>query len=170
MKHNFNKTALFSALLCLCLAINALESILMHPLVIPFPGVKLGLSNIVILYAISTNEKTLPWILTISKTVFGALLFGSPLTFFFSICGGLFSVSLMLLSKPLINQKFSFFSISIIGSLGFQIGQSLATYLIYGTPVLYYIPILLFFGILSGALLGTIQNILFVRLNKITFN
>ncbi len=161
------RVARFSALLCLCLAISALENILQGFVVFPIAGIKLGLSNLVILFALSKKERSTPWILMGARSVFTALLFGNPTTLFFSLSGGVLSVLAMQGTLPLLKHKFSFFSISITGSLAFQTGQICAALILYGTPILYYSPILLFCGTLTGAVLGLLQNILYVRLKPI---
>lgn len=166
MKHA-KKTARFGALLCLCLSINALETLLLIPLSLPIPGAKLGLSNLVILYCIYRKEKLTPFALALSRALVGTLLFGNPVSFLFSVCGGLMSIPAMQISLALLKHGFSSVSISICGSVFFQIGQLLVGQILYGRAILYYAPALFASAIVSGIILGLLHNLLAHRLKKI---
>ena len=168
MKQRTEFTAQTAALLCLCLGINALESFLLPLIALPIPGVKLGLSNLVILFSIAKGDKWIPWTLVLLRASVSALLFGTPVTLLFSLMGGLLSLMAMFLSHPLVKNGFSYVSVSVAGSLAFQIGQSVAALLLYGKAVLYYTPLLLVCGIFTGGLLGLILNLILPRLKKIS--
>lgn len=158
--------ARFTALLCLCLGINALESLMFSAITLPVPGVKLGLSNLVILFAVGKNERFTPWVLMFARSFLSALLFGNPSTFFFSLLGGILSVGAMQVTAMLLKHGFTFLTVSVAGSLFFQLGQLLAAIILYGIGIVYYAPVLLLSGLITGALIGIVQNCLFVRLKR----
>lgn len=160
------RLTLLSLLLALCLALSALESFLIAPLSLPLPGVKLGLSNLVILFCLSPKMRLGALCMILARAAFTALLFGNPVTLFFSLAGGLLSYGAMLLSLPLIRRGFSYVTVSLFGSCLFQIGQSLSAVLLYGPAVLYYLPLLLFAGIVTGAVIGLTHNLIVARLKK----
>lgn len=168
MMKRSRSTARLAALLCLCLGINALESFLLPLISLPVPGIKLGLSNLVILYCICRGNKPEPWILMGTRALISALLFGNPISFWFSLCGGVCSVLAMQLSHPLTKRKFSYITVSVCGSCAFQIGQAIAACILYGGAIFYYTPILLFCGIFTGAIMGLIANLSLPRLKKIS--
>ena len=155
-----------SALICLCLGINTLETMFLSILALPIPGAKIGLSNLVVLYCIGKKQFALSWGLALVRPMVSALLFSNPVGFLFSICGGILSVFAMQLATPLLTRNFTFLSIGVLGSITFQFGQTLAAFVLYGSAILYYTPVLLFFGTISGALIGFLQNLLFARLSK----
>ncbi len=169
MKHSSEFTAHVAALLCLCLGINALENVLLPLIAIPVPGIKLGLSNLVILFSIAKGDRGIPWVLVLLRSTVSALLFGTPVTFLFSVTGGILSLVAMLFAFPLVKKGFSFVSVSVAGSFAFQIGQSTAAVLLYGKAILYYTPFLLLCGVFTGSLLGFILNLTLPRLKKISF-
>lgn len=159
--------ARLAALLCLCLGISALENLLLSAVPIPVPGVKLGLSNLVILFSLTYEKPSAAWILMLSRCTISALLFGNVSTLWFSLLGGVCSVLVMQASIPLTRHGFSYFSVSIIGSIGFQIGQGIAAVLLYGFAILYWIPLLFLCGIFTGALLGICMNLMDRRFAKL---
>ena len=166
MKRRNIRLARNSALICLCLAINAIEALFLKLIPLPIPGAKIGLSNLVILFCIGNRQYGLSWCLALTRPFVSALLFGNPVGFLFSICGGILSVFAMQLATPLLTRNFTFLSIGVLGSITFQFGQTLAAFVLYGSAILYYTPVLLFFGTISGALIGFLQNLLFARLSK----
>lgn len=154
-------------LLAVCLGLSALESFLLPVFSIALPGVKLGISNVVILFCIGRRKTRLALLLAVSRALLCAMLFGSPVTLLLSLSGGLVSLLAMHLSRPLLTRGFSFLSVSVAGSVAFQLGQGAASIFLYSTAVLYYLPALLFCAVLTGAILGIVENCLFARVNRL---
>ena len=147
------KTLTQSAILiALALALSYTERFIPLQLVIPLPGVKLGLANIVTLVALYLlgGKQTLPIVLI--RCLLGAF-FGSITGLLFSLAGGLFSLAVMALCKKL--PMFSIYGVSILGAAAHNIGQIIAAMaLMESVYVCAYLPYLLIIGICTGAATG----------------
>ena len=151
MKHA--KTIAQSAILiALALALSYAERFLPLQLVIPLPGVKLGLANVVTLVALYLLgwKQALP--IVIVRCLLGSL-FGNVTGLVFSLCGGMLSLAVMALCRR--RGRFSVFGISILGAAAHNIGQLLAAMGLMGSVyVLGYLPYLLLNAICTGMATG----------------
>lgn len=157
-----------AVMLALAFGLSFLEHLLPLSLLIPLPGVKLGLSNlvtVVLLYFVSPLDAAIVSLLRIGLS---ALLFGTPVSFFFSILGGLFAYLMLLLCRPLYKRFFSFVGVSILSATGHHLGQMLAALILFDTGVLLtYLPVLLLAGIVTGGLTGLVLNLSERQLTKL---
>jgi len=121
------------------------------------PGLKLGLSNIVIIYVLyKYGFKTSIMVSLIRVLIVALLRTGFGINFFFSLSGAIFSIITMYLFKK---TKLSVIGISIIGSLFHSIGQVLVGVLFLNNyNVMYYLPYLLIFSIPTGIVIGIISK------------
>ena len=141
-----------AVLIALALALSYTERFIPLQLVIPLPGVKLGLANEVTLVALYLLgfKKTLP--IVAIRCVLGAL-FGSLTSLLFSLTGGLLALGIMAACKK--TPLFSVYGISILGAAAHNIGQILAaTVLMNSVYVAAYLPYLLLIGICTGMATG----------------
>ncbi len=137
---------------------------------IPFqpgiPGIKLGLANLAVLlclYLIGVREAIL---LTLVKAVITGFLFGNLSMIMYSLSGAFFSIIIMILMKK--SGMFHLPVISAMGGVMHNVGQLLIAYVTVQTyGIVYYIPILLIAGLLTGILLGTVATLLLPYLQKI---
>ncbi len=137
---------------------------------IPFqpgiPGIKLGLANLAVLlclYLIGIREAIL---LTLVKAVITGFLFGNLSMIMYSLSGAFFSIIIMILMKK--SGMFHLPVISAMGGVMHNVGQLLIAYVTVQTyGIVYYIPILLIAGLLTGILLGTVATLLLPYLQKI---
>lgn len=133
------------------------------PNFIMIPGVKLGLANIVIvivLYKYGLKESA---IINLLRIAIINTLFGSVISFLYAFVGGFLSLFVMFLFKKY--NKFSYVLVSIIGGISHNIGQIIVAVLITNTKeILYYLPVLILFGIVSGIIIGIISAIIFKKL------
>lgn len=139
-------------LIALALALSYTERFIPLQLLIPLPGVKLGLANVVTLVALYMLgwKQTLPIVLI--RCVLGSF-FGSLTGLLFSLTGGLLSLGMMALCKKL--PVFSIYGISILGAAAHNIGQILAAMaLMRSIYVCAYLPYLLLIGIFTGMATG----------------
>lgn len=134
---------------------------------IPITGVKLGLSNIVSLFALCLLG---PWdalAVLVLRCSLGCVLAGQPSTFLYSITGGLLSLAVMILLRKITTDK-QIFIVSVFGGIFHNIGQILVAVLITKTPgVALYLPILLIAGILAGVFTGFAAQYLIAHLKKL---
>ena len=128
---------------------------------IPFdfvvPGVKLGLSNVVILTAIYIFDFPSVLILVVLKCVVLALLSGSVTSFFYSLCGSMLSFLIMWCMVKLFEKKEKLgpVGVSAVGAVFHNFGQIIAASLIFKTlNVAAYLPVLIVSGVITGVLVG----------------
>lgn len=153
------KIALCGLFVCFAAALSAAETML--PPIVPIPGVRVGLGNIVTLFVLYVGGG---WraadALTISilRCFLAALITGSLMSAAYGIMGGLLSLGAMLVMRRLLprenREKYLPFT-GVAGAIFHIIGQLLTAVIFYGTfSVLAYLPILLSSAIIGGAFTG----------------
>ena len=146
-----------SMLLSLAVVLNIIESLI--PIFnFLIPGVKLGLSNVIILTVLYVYGFKDAMYLSILKVFLVGILktgiFSIP--FFFSLAGAIISIVMMYLFKKI--KLFSIIGISIIGSISHSVGQVLVAIFVINIKMIYYLPILLMISIPTGILVGIISQ------------
>ena len=148
-------------LIAISMILSYLESFL--PQIYIVPGIKLGLANIPVMFAIFKLKPSDALIISGIRILLLSMLFRNFLSFLFSITGGLMSIGLMLLCKKM--KFFSILGISVVGGVSHNLGQILIAVFIANTPGLFfYLPILIVSGTLAGIAIGLICNLLVNRI------
>ncbi len=148
------KTVLLGILIALALALHVAERALPLP-VLPVPGVKLGLANIVTLMAIFILPLPAITLLVLGRTVLAAAFGGGLSGFLFSLAGGLLSMLVMYVLVHHASPWFSLPAISVIGALFHNLGQLLVAAVIVRTlGILLYLPLLLVSAGITGLAVG----------------
>jgi heptaprenyl diphosphate synthase len=130
------------------------------------PGMKLGLTNVVVLYALYSMGDKSALMINFIRIFLVSMLFGNGISIAYSIAGGLLSGIVMIVLKK--TGKFGIVTVSIAGGVAHNIGQILvAMYLLEVTAIAWYLLILWFTGIASGLLIGILGGELLKRLRKI---
>lgn len=151
--------ALFATL---ALAIYFVESLL--PPVVPIPGVKLGLANIITLLVLHRYSARDAAAVLLARVLLSALLFGQAMSLIYSLCGGLLCLLAMSLSSRLLRKSFPELT-SVLGGIFHNVGQLLAAFLITAVPgVLVYLPYLLLSGTAAGLFTGLCARFALSRL------
>ncbi|MBR5519466.1 MAG: Gx transporter family protein [Clostridia bacterium] len=135
-------------LVALALALSYTERFIPLHLVIPLPGVKLGLANIVTLLALYLLgwKRTVPIVLI--RCFLGAF-FGGLSGIIFSLTGGILSLATMVGAKKL--PVFSIFGVSILGAAAHNVGQILAAMVVMESVyICAYLPYLLVIALFTG--------------------
>lgn len=128
----------------------------------PIPGIKLGLSNIVILFAIYRLDKSSAFFIMLIKVLVTSLLFSGLNVFLYSFAGGLLSLATMIAFKKL----FSEIGVSMIGGVAHNLGQLLVAGLLMQTSAVFvYLPALLISGVIVGFITGNVCCIILKRNN-----
>lgn len=141
--------ALFTTL---SLAIYAIESAI--PPLVPIPGIKLGLANIITLILLQYFSAKEAVLVLIARILLSALLFGQALSLIYSLAGGLFSLFTMALIRKLLQKKMTCL-IGAVGGLTHNLGQLLVAFAVTATVgVFAYLPFLILSGILTGLFTG----------------
>lgn len=162
---DIKKTINFSMLLALSIVLSIFESLI--PIINgSIPGLKLGLANIVILFILYRYKFKDAIYLSILRVILVALLrTGFGINFIFSLVGAILSVSAMSIFKKL---KFSIITVSVMGSIFHIIGQIITTIILLDTfNLIYYLPYLIIFSIITGFIIGVITNEILERTKEI---
>lgn len=140
----------------ICVVISILESLFTFIGDI-VPGLKLGLTNIVIIFTLYEYDFKTAFLVSIIRVLIVALLrTGFGINFFFSLSGAIFSIIFMYIFKK---TRLSIIGVSIIGSVFHSIGQVLVGMLLLDNyNVIYYLPYLLLFSIPTGIVIGIISK------------
>lgn len=158
------KVAFYGILGALSLVLSFFESVLIPS--VPFlpPGAKLGLSNLVTMYAASVGGFFGGMYIVLIKSAF-ALVTRGLTAGFMSLAGGLLScVAVCLLIKKE-GKVFSFFGIGVASAVMHNLGQLIASCIITGTPALLgYGKYLMVFALITGSVTGTALLLIMPRL------
>ena len=131
---------------------------------IPIPGVKLGLANIITVYAVYHYRAGEVLLLVFVRIFLGALFSGYFSTILYSFAGSALCLLGMLLLEKVIDEKYLWLS-SVFGAVLHNLGQITVAFLITATPgVFVYVPFLLVSGCLSGAFTGACAQLILHRI------
>jgi len=122
---------------------------------IPVPGLKLGLANVVSAFALYTMG--LPEALTVltARCLTGALIGGNWTALLFSLSGGIVSVMVMAAARK--SGRLSVYGVSVLGAAGFNTAQiGIAVLLMHSRTVWGYLPYLLLIGTACGLATATV--------------
>lgn len=158
-KSKAREVALTGMLFALAVALSWLESCI-APMLGLIPALKLGLSNIVVMFALLFLRVRTAWMLVLLKALFAFLTRGATAGIL-SLCGGVLSLLVLwgLLEGPL---SVSGYIYCICGALSHNLGQLGAASLILSSSMaLAYAPILMLAGIAVGALSCILSRALF---------
>lgn len=144
---------LCAVLTALALALSYTERLIPLQLLIPIPGIKLGLANIVTMTALYLLGARYSAMILLGRCVLGAVFGGGITGFLFSLWGGLLALGIMTLTKKW--SIFSLYGVSILGAAAHNVGQILAAVvLLQSIYVGAYLPYLLLIGIVTGVMTG----------------
>ncbi len=148
-------------------SIHVFESLVMR--LLPLPFIRLGLSNIVVMYLLFEKKPLQALVVSITKSlVGGAVTFTlvSPAVFL-SLGGGLAAIFAMWAALNL-NLGFTEYGVSVVGAIAHVMTQLLLVQKVVlpGTQVFVLTPLLLFLGLLSGILTAWVLMLVKERFSK----
>lgn len=160
--------SMYALYVALAFIFGYLEAVL--PINLPVPGAKPGLSNIVIVYVLYMSGSIRhTYVVMLLKVVLTGFTFGNPSMMLYSFCGGFLSVSVMYLLYK--TGHFSTYGVSIAGGAFHNIGQVICACIMFNTfGIIYYMPVLIVTGMLTGLFVGFFANICIKRMIKFTNN
>ena len=165
MNTKTKKIAFIGLLASLALVLSYLESLL-PPLSAAFPGIKMGLPNIIIIFALYKFGAKEAIAVSFIRLVCSALLFGTLLTFAYSAAGAVLSLTLMIILKRF--DRISKVGVSVVGGVCHNIGQiAIAILLLERWEISFYLFVLIITGTVAGALVGFAATALLKALKKI---
>ena len=156
--------AVYALLVSVCLIVGYLENLLSIGVSLIVPGVRLGLSNAVILVLVCRGDFKGAWAINITRICLSALLFGSPISFLLSLSGGVASTTIACILSRL--KSVSAIGVSIASAVTHNVFQLLAACVVVGFGVMSISPLLIALGAVCGAFCGVLASLV-LKYNKI---
>ena len=161
------KIALNGILISLALVLSFTERLIPLNLLVPLPGVKLGLANIVTMFALFYMGVPSAITITVLRCVLASFLFGGMSSLFYSLSGAFLALVTMMILKFGYMKIFSLVGISMGGAAAHNIGQILmASLFMKNTAVFAYAPVFLLAGLVTGLLTSVVSVNLFSVFEK----
>ncbi len=155
------KLTIYALLIAAALVLSYIESII--PTFFAVPGMKLGLTNIVIVVALYKMNRKSALLINFARVILATAMFGNMASFAYSIGGAMLSLTVMILVKRL--GRFSIIAVSACGGIAHNLGQIIVAMILLSTyQVGYYMIVLWFTGIVSGLFIGIISGLIVERL------
>lgn len=134
-----------------------------------FPGIKLGLANIISLTALILLGWKEALLIMFLRTILGSIFGGSVPSLIFSLAGGILSNIVMILLYKYFKNSMSLWTISICGAVFHNIGQLfIASIVVQDFRIYIYLPVLLVSAVLTGCFIGFCTKFLTSHINKIS--
>ena len=158
---NTKKLTTLAITVTLAMALSFLESQI--PPLVAIPGVKLGLANIAVIFALYRFGAREAAAVSALRVFLVGLLFGSFVSTLYSIAGAILSFAVMLLLRRF--KVFSEVGVSVAGGVCHNVGQiAVACVLLETNVILYYLPFLLLSGTVAGIGVGVLSALLIRKL------
>ena len=159
------RIAFDSVFAALALAIFVVE--LQIPLPLPIPGVKLGLSNVVTLFAMFALGPVDALVILAVRVGLGSLFAGSVMSLLYSAAGGAVCYLVTLLLRLLLSRR-QIWVAGILGAVSHVSAQvAVAAVVTRTAEVFYYLPVLAAISLATGALTGCLAQFVYLRTQAI---
>ena len=159
------KLAVLALLSAIALTIFVIEAQI--PPIVPIPGVKLGLANIVTVFAVFAFRGRDGAAVLAVRIFLGAIFAGNFSTIFYSAAGGALAILTTIALKRVLTHK-QLWVAGALGAIAHSIGQMAMAVAITATPgLLIYLPIMLICSIITGVFTGLCAQILINRGEKL---
>ena len=136
------------------------------PALVPIPGVKLGLANIITVFALFAYRPKDAFLILFVRVFLGSVFSGQISTLLYSLGGGLSCFAALLVMRRVISME-QLWVASVVGAVFHNIGQTLIAIIVTGTPsMIVYLPILLVSGIIAGLFTGFCAQFVYEKLKK----
>lgn len=155
------KIALYGMCIAVAFLLSYLESII--PIQGLVPGMKLGLTNVVIVFALYYLDAKAAFTINIVRMLLVGLTFGNLVSLCYSLAGGLLSFGTMFLLKK--TGWFHMVTVSVVGSVCHNAGQILMAVLVLGTTAVgWYFGVLCISGVVAGVAVGILTGLVLQKL------
>lgn len=165
MKLSVRRITLMGVLTAIALTIFVLEAQI--PPLSAIPGIKLGLANVVTLFALAVLGPRDAFIILVIRVLLGSVFSGQIMTLAYSMTGGLLCLAAesLLIKTPL---KKNLWAVSVIGAVIHNAAQICVAVIITATPgIFWYLPYLIIAGIITGAFTGACVQLIVKKGEKI---
>ena len=161
-----HKLKSMALLLALAMVFSIIESIIMPMFALP-PGVKLGLSNIVVMYCMVYLGFPSAIELALLKGLFAFLTRGATAGLLATM-GGVLSAVVMFVLRKIFGEKINYYTLSVFGALSHNLGQLIGTTFIFSSGyVMYYFPVLMISAVIMGLVTGAVLTVVIPALERI---
>lgn len=151
----WRRTAYMGMYLAVALILSYVESLI--PISVGIPGVKLGLANLIVVIMLYLADWREALLISVLRIVLSGAMFGNLFGILYGLAGGLFSFLVMALLIK--SDRFHVVTVSICGGVAHNMAQLVvAAFLVESYYVIYYMPVLLIAGMLTGTLVGIISR------------
>lgn len=130
---------------------------------------KIGLANVIIAFVFFELSAWEAFAISISRVVIMGILFGSPISFLYSLCGAALSF-LGLIAARAMGKGISYIGSSVLCACLHNLGQSAVAACFFGVSVAaFYMPYLILTGVIFGTVTGALLNFISTKYQKVTF-
>ena len=151
----------YALLIALALVFSYVEALIPYSFAVP--GIKLGLPNMVIMFALYRLGAKDALIISLLRVLLVSFMFGNAFSAAYSVCGALLSWGVMVLLLK--TKKLSPVGVGVAGGVTHNIGQILCAMAVLGTArIVYYLPALLISGVVAGIVIGLAAGYLIDRI------
>ena len=165
MKSSTKKLALGAVLTALALGLSTVENLFPITLLIPLPGVKLGLANIVTVFTVFALGSREAAAVLFVRIFLGAVFAGNFSTIFYSAAGGGLAILVTIGLRGVLTKK-QLWVAGALGAVAHSIGQMTMAVLLTGTPgLIAYLPVMIAVSIVTGTFTGLCAQFLVNRGN-----
>ena len=155
------RMARYALLTALAMVLSWLESLV--PVSAAAPGVKLGLTNLVVIFALYRMGLRAAAAVSLARVGLVSMTFGNAYSFAYSLAGAALSLAVMALLRR--TGRFSILGVSVAGGVSHNIAQILVAVTALGTGRLaWYLPALLVSGVAAGVAIGAVGGVLTERI------
>ena len=155
------KIAAMGLLVALAMVLSWVEQLV--PLSVQVPGVKLGLANLAVIFALYRLGARAAWTVSLLRVALVSITFGNAYSLWYSLAGAVLSLLVMGLLRK--TGRFSLLGVSVAGAVSHNLGQiAVAAAVLGSASMVYYLPVLLASGVLAGVCIGVVAAILVRRI------
>ena len=155
------KLTLMALLTAIALTVFLIEAQI--PPLVPLPGVKMGLSNIVTVFAVFALGPGEAAAILFCRIFLGSIFAGNFSSILYSAAGGFCAVLVTIGLKKLLTEK-QLWVAGAFGAVAHSIGQMAMAVALTGTPsILIYLPVMVGISILTGCFTGLCAQVLVNR-------
>ena len=159
------KLTLMALLTAIALTIFMIEAQI--PALVPIPGVKLGLANIVTVFAVFVLGPKEAAMILAARLFLGAVFSGNFSTLFYSGAGGVCAIFVTIALRKVLTTK-QLWVAGALGAIAHSVGQMAMAVLITGTPgIIAYLPMMIVCSIITGVFTGLCAQLLVNRGEKL---
>lgn len=164
MKRSTKQLTRMALLTAVALGIHVAEAQI--PPLVAIPGVKLGLANIITVYAAFSIGGGPAAMILIARILLGSMFGGGLMSLAYSLAGGLLCLLVTLVLRRILTNR-QIWVAGVMGAIAHNIGQILVAIVVTGTPsIVSYLPVLMISGVITGLFTGLSAQAVVNRMNK----